>query len=89
MNDFIKMDVFFVTTTTVVVVLGIVGTIVLWRLSRILKKIEHISHQVSLETDTVRSDLAEMREEIWRGKGRLKSLWNFFGKVSKRATKTT
>jgi len=83
MNEFLKMDMFFFVTTVVVIVLGVFSVCVLWRLERVLKNIEHISEQVALESDTIREDLAEMRSDMKRGKGRLKSLFNFFKKLSK------
>lgn len=87
MNEFLKMDIFFFVTTTVVVALGALIAYVLWRVARVLKHIEHISEQVALETETIRGDLAEVRAEIREGKGKLKSLLNFFGTIRKRHTK--
>ena len=85
MNEFVKMDVFFFITTIAVVILSIFGVIILWRVSCIFKHIEHISEQISLESDSIRSDLAEVRSDIRSGKGRLKSLFNFFGTTVKRS----
>lgn len=87
MDDLLKMDIFFFTTTVAVVLITLLGTVVLWRIARVLKNVEHISEQVALESDAVRLDLAEMRSEIRRGKGKLKSLFGFFGKTVKRASK--
>ena len=81
------MSVFFFVTTVAVVLLT--GTIlwILWCIARILRSVEHISEQVSLESDAVRADLREMRSDIKKGKGRLKSLFDFFGTRVKRASK--
>lgn len=87
MNEFLKMDLFFFITTLAVILLAVFGALVLWRLSRVLKHIEHISEQVALESDAVREDLAEVRADIRRGKGRLKSLLGFLHKTKKRAPK--
>ncbi|MDO8624187.1 MAG: hypothetical protein Q7R54_02415 [bacterium] len=87
MDEFLKMDVFFFITTVAVVLLTLFGVVVLWRLARVLKNIEHISEQVSLESDTVREDLAHLRGEIREGKGRIKSLFGFFNKTAKRTPK--
>ncbi|MHB1769916.1 MAG: hypothetical protein ACYCPH_02435 [Minisyncoccota bacterium] len=89
MNEFLKMDIFFFVTTLAVVLLTLFGTFVLWRFARVLKNIEHISAQVALESDAIRLDLAEVRADIRHGKGRLKSVFGFFDKVSKRASKDT
>ncbi len=47
MNEFLKMDLFFFITTLAVILLAVFGALVLWRLSRVLKNIDHISEQVS------------------------------------------
>lgn len=81
MNEFLKMDIFFFVTTIVVVVLGAVSAYVLWRIGRVLKHIEHIAEQASLESDIIRADLAELRRDVREGKGRVKSFFNFFKKI--------
>lgn len=81
------MDIFFFVATVAVVVLAFFTAFVLWRLERVLKNIEHISKQVAEESDNVRHDLAEMRHDIERGKGRLKALLGFFGKITKRTSR--
>jgi len=78
MSEFLKMDIFFAVTTVIAVVLGIFGAIVLWRLERVLKNIEHISKQVAIGSDALRQDLGELRSELKYGKGRLKSLLTYF-----------
>jgi len=55
----------------------------------VLKNVEHITEQVALESDAVRQDLAEMRSEIQRGKGRLKSLFGFLNKTTRRAPRAS
>ncbi|MDP1707271.1 MAG: hypothetical protein Q8L30_01845 [bacterium] len=87
MDDFLKMDIFFFVTTVAVVLFVFLGAVVTWRISRVLKNIEHISEQVALESDNIRLDLAEVRSDIRRGKGKLKSLFDFFKKTTKRASK--
>lgn len=87
MNEFLKMDIFFFVTTGAVVLLTGAVLFMLWRIAQILKHLEHISEQVSLESDTLRADLAEMRSDVRKGKGKLKSLFSFFSKTAKRASK--
>jgi len=89
MNEFIKMDIFFFVATLAVVLLSGCTVFVLWRIARILRHIENISEQVSLESDSIRNDLAEIRADIQRGKGRLKSLIDFFNTRIKRSSKKT
>ncbi len=85
MDAFLKMDIFFVVATLGVVAISVLGTIVLWRISRVMKNVEHISDQVAAESDTIRLDLAEMRGDIRRGKGKIKSLMGFLDRTAKRA----
>ncbi len=87
MDEFLKMDIFFFVATVAVVVLAYFAAFVLWRLQRVLKNIEHISEQVAGESDTIRQDLAELRSDVRQGKGRLKSLFGFLGKFTKRTSK--
>ncbi len=88
MSEFIQMNVFFLVTTVAVVFLTGLAGYILWRVARILRSVDHISEQVSLESDIVRTDIASVRADIRAGKGRLQSLFNFFGsKVKKRAKK--
>lgn len=81
------MDIFFTVTTVAVVVIAVFASVALWRLQRVLKNVEHISHQIALESDTIRADLAEIRSDIKRGKGRLASLFGFLNKGRTRAKK--
>jgi len=81
MEGFLKMDVFFFVTTLVVVLLGILVAMVLYRLWRILKNVEHISHEVAQESGLIREDLAELRSDIKSGKGKVMSTLSFLGRL--------
>jgi len=89
MNEFLKMDIFFFITAVAVVLLTLLVAFVLWQVSCILKNVEHISEQAALESNNIRADLANMRGDIRRGEGRLKSLFGFFSKIVKRVSKST
>jgi len=89
MNEFLKMDIFFFVTTVVVIVIGIFSAYILWRIGRVLKYVEHISEQASLESDVIRQDLAQLRGDFREGKGKIKSLFSFFSKIGKRPPKTS
>lgn len=64
MNDFLKMDIFFIVTTLVVVMLSVVVTLILFRVWRILGHIETISRDISEESALLREDVAQMRTRI-------------------------
>ncbi len=87
MDEFLKMDIFFVVTTITVVVVGGFMAYALWRLERVLRNVERISSQVAAESESIRLDLAEMRADVRSGKGRLLSLLGFVTKAAKRTRK--
>lgn len=64
MNDFLKMDIFFIVTTLAVVMLGTVVTLILFRVWRILGHVEDISRDISEESALLRNDVAQMRSRI-------------------------
>ena len=64
MNDFLKMDIFFIVTTLVVIMLGIAFTLVLFRVWRILGHVEDISRDIRDESALLRNDVAQMRARI-------------------------
>ena len=64
MNDFLKMDIFFIITTLVVLMLGIVVTLILFRVWRILGHVEDISRDIRDESALLRNDVAQMRARI-------------------------
>jgi len=84
MDEFFKMDIFFAVTTAAVIVLTAVAVPVLLQLRRVFKHLEHISAQVSAESDAVREDVALVRNEIRSGGRRMKSLFGLFTKTIKR-----
>ena len=64
MDEFLKMDIFFVVATVAVVVLTILWIIILIRVLRILRKVEEISLMVSEEGKELRADIAHARAEL-------------------------
>ena len=92
MNEFLKMDIFFVVTTAAVVVVTILLALVLIRAFRILKNIEDISLMVEEEGQKLKSDIASLRSSIKEEGVRASHLVRFLGFASgkkKRAKKDT
>lgn len=87
MDEFFKMDIFFVVTTVVVVVLGVLSCVALVYLIRLFRTLDRIASQVHEETEEIRADLDEMRAKTRREGLRLVHLLTFFGKTAKRASK--
>lgn len=64
MNQFLQMDIFFVITTLVVLILGILAAFILWKVLRILGYVEDISRDVSQESSLMRQDIAQVRARM-------------------------
>jgi hypothetical protein len=88
MDEFLKMDIFFVVTTVAVIVLTVLVALVLVRLFRILHTVGEISTMLSEEGKELRADIHHMRAEITQ-KGALlaglAALGRFVGKRSKKS----
>lgn len=87
MDDFLKMDVFFVVATVSTVLLSALVAIILWRLSRILASVERITEQVALESEEIRKDLGELRRDIRAGKGKIRAFTTFIQGLTKKKKK--
>ncbi len=87
MNEFLKMDIFFVVTTVAVVVLTILIVFGLVRVLRILKNIEDISLMVEEEGQKLREDIAEVRRSVREEGIRAKHLLEFLGMGTRRRRK--
>jgi len=61
MDEFAKMDIFFVVTTFAVALLSIVSAFVLYRVWKILGHVERFMQEVNEETSLVRHDIARAR----------------------------
>jgi hypothetical protein len=87
MDEFLKMNIFFFVATLATILIAVFAAVVLWRIQRILKNVDYISKQIAIESDMVRQDLAEMRQDVRAGKGRLRSLFGFVRKMTHRTSK--
>ena len=64
MEDFFKMDVFFVVSTIAVLVVTTLVAFILISILRILRHVEDISETVSEEMLLVRADVADLRSSV-------------------------
>jgi len=87
MDEFFKMDIFFVVTTVVVVSIGVLSCVALLFLIKLFRTLDRIATEVHEEAEEIRADLDEMRRKTKREGLRLAHLLTFFGKTAKRATK--
>lgn len=87
MTDFLKMDVFFVVTTIVVVLIGALVIVALLQVVRFLRTVNRIGEQVEEETAALREDIGEARARIKQEGFRVASLVSLATKAGKRMTK--
>ena len=95
MNSFIQMNIFFFVTTIVVILLGILSTLILFKVFQILKYVEMITRDVSEESALLRRDIQEARLSIQMEGFKFKqllsifrgSLGRFVGKAPKKESK--
>jgi len=64
---FLKMDIFFVVTTTVVALVGLLLIVILVYVMRIVKDISEISHMVKHEARELAKDIGEVTKEVKEG----------------------
>ena len=74
MTTLIHADIFFFVTTVAVIAVGIVFTIVLIYLANVLRQVRDVIQEVKEEAVLVRGDIAQCRNNIKQGEGKLKSL---------------
>ncbi len=64
MNEFLKMDIFFVITSIAVVLLSCGTGFILWKIWRILGHIERVAELIKEGTENVSHDIDTIRESI-------------------------
>jgi uncharacterized protein YoxC len=87
MNEFLKMDIFFIITSIAAVILAILIIILLIYLIKFVKNLKYISDKARVETDNLSLDIRTLRENIHREGFKLKHALNFFSSIIKRRKK--
>lgn len=87
MDDFLKMDIFFVVTTLAVVIITVLLVLAFVRIYRILKNIEHTSEMVSKESELIRKDIGTLRGRVRTEGLRLVHLADFLQLFKRRSRK--
>ncbi|MDR3572164.1 MAG: hypothetical protein P4L81_08360 [Candidatus Pacebacteria bacterium] len=78
MDEFAKMDIFFVVTTIVTAVMGIGVALILYRIWAILGHVQRFAELMNHEAELVSKDLAELRESVSTKGFRMRYLVRFF-----------
>ena len=87
MNDFLQMDIFFFVTTVAIVILSLLVAFILYRVYRILTDVEHISHEWSQESDLMRQDIADLRQNVRDNGFKFKNLFDLYSLTLGRFTR--
>jgi len=83
MDEFLKMDVFFmVTTASVLILTALVGFLVV-RLMRVLATIERIVDSAEKEAERVREDIQDLRTKARKEGLQLRHILGFLGGIKK------
>ena len=78
MTDFEKMDAFFTITSFVVVIIGVISGLILYRIWQILGHVQRFAQILEREAELVRRDVAHLRENVGKKGFRLKYFVRFF-----------
>ena len=84
MDDFLKMDVFFVVTTAAVLTGGALALVALLYVIKILRNVDNVVRNVSEESDSMRGDIAILRGKIRDEGMKWKHVADFFTRVTSR-----
>lgn len=79
MEEFLKMDVFFVVATAVTLLLGVMSSVALYYIIRILRSVDHVSQNISDESDHIKIDLGILRAKVREEGMRLEHFLDLFG----------
>ena len=63
----LKMDIFFIVTTSVVVLFGLFGVIILFYLVKIIRAISKLVGTVQREADEIAEDFKEIKKDVKEG----------------------
>lgn len=85
MDDFFKMDVFFIVTTAVVFIAGIILMVALYYLVRVLRSADRLMRNVAEESDNIREDISLLRAKIRDEGMKWKHFVDFFFGIASRS----
>ena len=71
--SFLRMDIFFIVTTVVVVFVGILLSVLMYYLIKVVRDISEITATVKVEAQGVIDDVREVREDVKEGIANAKS----------------
>ena len=87
MTEFLKMDIFFVVTTVIVVLVGIVALMLALRIWKILGHVENILQMAEQETGLIKEDIAQLRADVRRNGFKISGFIRFLNNLRRNFTK--
>ncbi|HEY0010660.1 MAG TPA: hypothetical protein VGB97_01950 [Candidatus Paceibacterota bacterium] len=87
MEDFLKMDIFFVVATVVMTLIGALVVVALVYAVRFLRTLNRVGDEFAEEAKAIREDVRAARARVKEEGFRAASLFSLFGKSVKRATR--
>lgn len=85
MDQFYKMDVFFVITTAAVIIVTVVLAVAAIYVIKILKDVKYISKKAKTEADIISGELSELRQNVKEQGAKLKHFSSFFSNIYKKS----
>ena len=86
MNEFVKMDVFFIIASTAAILLTVLLVILLIYLIRLIRDAKFIVNKAKVEAELLSEDIRDLRQNVKNG-FKIKHLLSFFGSIAKRNKK--
>ncbi len=87
MDNFLKMDIFFVVATLGVIILTVLFVLVLLRVLSILKKVDEVTALVRDGGEQLKDDIEVVRTHVHEGGLRIGHLLGLFSGTKKRSTR--
>lgn len=87
MDNFLKMDIFFVVATLGVVILTVLSVLVLLRVLSIMKKVDEVTALVRDGGEQLKEDIDVVRAHVHEGGLRIGHLLGLFSGTKKRSTR--
>jgi uncharacterized membrane protein len=84
MNEFFKMDIFFIIASVMAIILTVLIVILLIYLIRFVRNLKYISDKARAEIDRVSLALSNLRENIHKGGVKAKHAISFIKSVIKK-----
>ena len=84
MDPFFKMDIFFVVSTVMTIVVGGLFVIVLWKVLELLRVLKKLAEKAEKEASALTTDIAEVRTAFKREGLRLAGLFEIIIKTAGR-----